>query len=66
MQQWEITLEFEAKNKPFKSGWYWSVRVPRTSEGEGREIGFGRATSLSEAMDEIDRTVDVDLHNDYA
>jgi hypothetical protein len=66
MRQWETTLEFHPKMKPFKSFWYWSVRLPATEEWESREIGFGRATTLSEALDEIDRTIDLDLNNDFA
>lgn len=66
MRQWEVTLEFNPKSEPFKSFWYWSVRLPAREGWDAKEIGFGKTTSLSEAMDEIDRTVDVDLNNDWA
>lgn len=66
MKQWEMTLEFNPKIKPFKSFWYWSVRYPANEEWDAIEIGCGRADTLSEALEEIDRTIDVDLNNDWA
>lgn len=66
MRDWQMTLEYYPTTSRSKSHFYWQVTRPGESEATGPMIiGAGRATTLSEAMDDAGSAVDVDLNNDW-
>lgn len=65
MRQWQIVVEFHPSiARP--STWYWEVyREARADEPETMKpmIAAGRASTMTEMMDDIDSAIDGDMHD---
>lgn len=58
-RRWNVIVEYE---QGLRSRWWWEV-IRDGNPGWPNVVGGGHTSTLSEAMDQIDLTIDLDLEN---